>query len=64
MIYFYFSVVKLNSTDLEKKCRMLIHAIQVVPQSSYSTHEYEKFLTLSDNGQSTLAFKVMVSKVK
>ncbi|XP_063430494.1 tripeptidyl-peptidase 2-like [Mytilus trossulus] len=52
------AVLKINSTDLEKKCRMLIHAIQVIPQSSYSSHEYEKFLTLSDNGQSTLTFKV------
>lgn len=39
---------------------MLLHAIQNLPQHSYTKHEFEKFVTLSDSVEYTYAFKVEV----
>lgn len=52
------AVLKIESTDKEKSCRMLLHAIQNLPQHSYTKHEFEKFVTLSDSVEYTYAFKV------
>lgn len=59
----YITVVRLGSTDEEKNCRFLIHALQVSPQHQYKKYELEKFVTLSDLGETTQAFPVMVSFV-
>lgn len=53
----------MRSTDGEKKCRMLLHGIQLLPQQQYKKYEFEKFVTLSDNGETTQAFTVMVSVI-
>lgn len=40
---------------------MLLHALQNLPQHSYTKHEFEKFVTLSDSVEYTYAFKVEVT---
>lgn len=40
---------------------MLLHAIQVLPQYQYKKYEFEKFVNLSDQGETTQAFPVVVS---
>ncbi|WAR28137.1 TPP2-like protein [Mya arenaria] len=37
------AVLRVQSTDLEKSCRMLLHAVQVLPQFQYKKLEFEKF---------------------
>lgn len=54
------SVLKVESTDKEKNCRMLLHAVQNLPQHQYTKLEFEKFITLSDSGESKHAFRVEV----
>ena len=58
----YFSVLRLSSKDTEKHCRMLIHAIQVVKQCQYKKYEFEKFVTITDLGETLQAFPVLVSE--
>ena len=53
-------VLRLKSEDEEKNCRMLVHCIQVAPQFQYKKYEFEKFVTLSDRGDTVQAFPVMV----
>ncbi|KAJ8310382.1 hypothetical protein KUTeg_012247 [Tegillarca granosa] len=53
------AVLKVRSTDGEKKCRMLLHGVQLLPEQQYKKYEFEKFVTLSDNGETTQAFRVM-----
>ena len=55
-------VVQVKSEDCEKSCRILIHALQLVPQTQYKVCEFEKFVTISDRGDTTQAFPVMVSQ--
>ncbi|XP_006813380.1 tripeptidyl-peptidase 2-like, partial [Saccoglossus kowalevskii] len=50
----------LTVVSMEKKLpsRFVIHAIQLLPQSAYRTHEYYKFITLPELAESTHAFSV------
>ncbi|XP_022341956.2 tripeptidyl-peptidase 2-like [Crassostrea virginica] len=52
------AVLKVESKDKEKSCRMLLHAVQNLPQHQYTKLEFEKFVTLADTGESTHAFRV------
>ncbi|XP_048746966.2 tripeptidyl-peptidase 2-like [Ostrea edulis] len=52
------ALLKVESTDKEKNCRMLLHAVQNLPQHQYTKLEFEKFITLSDSGESKHAFRV------
>ncbi|KAK7483877.1 hypothetical protein BaRGS_00024894 [Batillaria attramentaria] len=54
-----YAVVRVTSQDPEKSCRVLIHAIQVMPQTQYKTCEFEKFVTVSDLGDTCQAFPVV-----
>ena len=55
-------VLQVKSEDCEKSCRILIHALQLVPQTQYKVCEFEKFVNISDRGDTTQAFPVMVSE--
>lgn len=58
---FFFPVVHLSSQDTEKSCRILLHALQLFPQTEYRSHEFEKLVTIGDRGDTTQAFSVIVS---
>ena len=60
---FYIPVLRLASKDTEKHCRILIHALQVVKQYQYKKFEFEKFVTISDLGDTVQAFPVLVSSL-
>ncbi|KAL3846837.1 hypothetical protein ACJMK2_017791 [Sinanodonta woodiana] len=51
--------VRLHSCDTEKNCRMLIHALQMSPQHQYKKYTFEKFVTMSDLGETVQAFPVL-----
>ena len=55
------TVFRLASKDAEKHCRILIHALQIVKQYQYKKFEFEKFVTISDLGETLQAFPVIVS---
>ncbi|KAL8612352.1 hypothetical protein ACOMHN_020171 [Nucella lapillus] len=57
-----YAVVQVKSDDGEKGCRVLIHAMQIQPQSQYKTCEFEKFVTISERGDTTQAFPVVPSQ--
>ncbi|ESO86457.1 hypothetical protein LOTGIDRAFT_129137 [Lottia gigantea] len=54
------AALKIQSQDSEKNCRMLLHCMQISPQSIYKKHEFEKFVTITDNGETVQAFSVLV----
>lgn len=54
------AVVRLTSLDSEKSGRFLIHTLQVLPQQAYKKHEFSKFITISERGEATYAFNVVV----
>ncbi|XP_060602891.1 tripeptidyl-peptidase 2-like [Ruditapes philippinarum] len=53
------AVLRVKSNDTEKSCRMLLHTIQLVPQCQYKKYEFEKFVNISDRGETTQAFPVV-----
>ncbi|KAK3095930.1 hypothetical protein FSP39_020998 [Pinctada imbricata] len=53
------AVLRIKSKSGDKNCRMLLHGMQVIPQSQYKVYEFEKFVTILDNGETVQAFKVM-----
>ena len=53
-------VLRVSSEDKEQTCRMLLHALQIIPQSQYKTLEFEKFVNISDQGETVQAFPVVV----
>lgn len=55
------TVLRVKSKDKEKSCRMLLHTIQLVPQYQYKKYEFEKFVNISDQGDTAQAFPVLVS---
>ncbi|XP_052784723.1 tripeptidyl-peptidase 2-like [Mya arenaria] len=56
------AVLRVQSTDLEKSCRMLLHAVQVLPQFQYKKLEFEKFVNLADKGETNQAFPVVENR--
>ncbi|XP_033760966.1 tripeptidyl-peptidase 2-like [Pecten maximus] len=53
------AVLNVKSLDKDKNCRMLLHGMQVVQQYQYKKFEFEKFVTISSQGQTTQAFQVV-----
>ncbi|XP_053404432.1 tripeptidyl-peptidase 2-like isoform X2 [Mercenaria mercenaria] len=53
------AVLRVKSKDTEKSCRMLLHTIQLIPQYQYKKYEFEKFVNISDRGETTQAFPVV-----
>ncbi|XP_052216044.1 tripeptidyl-peptidase 2-like isoform X2 [Dreissena polymorpha] len=53
------AVLRVQSCDKEKSCRMLLHAVQVMPQYQYKKYEFEKFVNLADQGETTQSFNVV-----
>ncbi|GAB1601216.1 tripeptidyl-peptidase 2-like, partial [Argonauta hians] len=54
-----FGVLKMESKDTEKSGRFLIHTLQLLPQCQYRKHEFDKLVTLSDQGEFVQSFPVL-----
>lgn len=54
-----FGVLKIESRDSEKSCRFLLHTLQLSPQCQYRKHEFDKLVTLSDQGKFVQTFPVL-----
>lgn len=57
---FFYLVLKIEFTDKEKSCRMLLYAIQNLFEYSYIKYEFEKFVILLDFVEYIYVFKVEV----
>ncbi|KAL4219860.1 tripeptidyl-peptidase II Tpp2 [Mactra antiquata] len=53
------AVLRVKSLDKEKSCRMLLHALQLLPQYQFKKFEFEKFVNISDQGETMHAFPVV-----
>ncbi|CAI9728027.1 tripeptidyl-peptidase 2-like [Octopus vulgaris] len=58
-----FGVLKIESKDTEKSCRFLLHTLQLLPQCQYRKHEFDKLVTLSDQGEFVQSFPVLDSNI-
>ncbi|XP_023932445.1 tripeptidyl-peptidase 2 [Lingula anatina] len=53
------AVLRVQSVDAEKNIRFLFHALQFSKHTYYRKHEFDKFLTLSELGETTQSFHVL-----
>ena len=56
-----FAVLRLRSHNPDQSSRYMVHGLQLTTQLCYKTLEFEKFLGLSELGEATECFRVVVS---
>lgn len=50
--------ITIRSHSSERNCRFIFHCIQILPQLSFRTQEYDKFFSISDSASVQLSFPV------
>lgn len=53
-------VLKLESASQEHGPRYIVHCVQALPERSFKSTQFDKYITLPEHGSTTLAFSVIV----
>ena len=53
-------VLKLESSNPEHGPRYAVHCVQALPEQSFKSTQFDKYITLPEHGSTTLSFSVIV----
>jgi len=53
-------VLKLESSNPEHGPRCVVHCVQALPEQSFKSIHFDKYITLPEHGSTTLSFSVIV----
>jgi len=53
-------VLKLESSNPEHGPRYAVHCVQALPEKSFKSTQFDKYITLPEHGSTTLSFSVIV----
>jgi len=54
------TVLKLESSNPEHGPRYVVHCVQVFPEQSFKSTQFDKYITLPEHGSTLLSFSVIV----
>jgi len=53
-------VLKMESSNPEHGPRYVVHCVQTLPEQSFKSMQFDKYISLPEHGSATLSFAVIV----